>query len=80
MDNKYYVIVNKETLSYMTTNGFETNDIDEAERFVTEQTARKEIETYDDEIITKYEVYFVEEKITVQRWFQLIEKKYKEQD
>lgn len=66
----YYVIVDIRTLYYMN-QGYQVDDIDEAEGFTTEEAARKEISDYDDEQ-EYFEVYKVKEEII--RRFELIPK------
>ena len=69
--NEYYVIVDIRTL-YCMNQGYPVDDIAEAECFLTEEAARKEISDYDDEQ-EYYEVYKVKEEIT--RRFELIPRK-----
>lgn len=67
MKNKYYVIVDKETLNFMNQGSIE--NIENAEKFNTYNEAKLELNEYDDDF--KGLIYQVEENIY--RDFKLIE-------
>lgn len=71
---EYYVIINKYNLQFVNSEGYGVNKIKDARKFLTYESAKKELETFDEP--EDFRIYMAEERIEVD--FELIESEDKQ--
>lgn len=71
---EYYVIINKYNLQFVNLEGYGVNKIKDARKFLTYESAKKELETFDEP--EDFRIYMAEERIEVD--FELIESEDKQ--